>query len=119
MELINGKKVFKDIQQEFNDTFPFLKIEYLIGEQPSEQHRGIFKIETTKRPSSRKLITAETIISINDDTTVAGLVKMFMEKFEMAIRVFRKSDNMWIEISLTDSWTLVRQNNAGSGLNAT
>jgi len=110
---MEGKRAFGDFQHEFNDTFPFLKIECL----NSEQHTAIFKIKATTY--SRKLNTADTTISINDDTTVAGMVKMFKEKFEMEIRVFRKSDNMWIAISLTDSWTLGRQNNAGSELNAT
>lgn len=120
MELrIEGKKTFGDIQHEFNATFPFLKIECLNSEHTSEEYPAIHKIKTANSPCGNKLINAEATISINDDTTVASLVKTFTEKFGLAIRVLRKSDRMWIEISLTDNWTLGRQNSAGSQLNTT
>ncbi|MNF16790.1 hypothetical protein D3C80_2199700 [compost metagenome] len=39
--------------------------------------------------------------------------KDFWEKLGLSAQIFRKSGNLWIETSLTDDWTLARQNDEG------
>ncbi|MFZ9982087.1 MAG: hypothetical protein ACO3FI_08660 [Cyclobacteriaceae bacterium] len=42
------------------------------------------------------------------------------EEFKSAtgllVKIFRKSGNVWIETSLTDDWTLERQNEEGKSM---
>ncbi len=37
----------------------------------------------------------------------------FFKKLGVMVRIFRKAGNMWIETTLTDSWSLRRQNHEG------
>lgn len=44
---------------------------------------------------------------------VSELEKLFKDKFKLAVQVFRKSGNLWLETTMTDNWSLLQQNNHG------
>ena len=44
---------------------------------------------------------------------VNELEKIFKDRFNLAVQVFRKSGNLWLETTMTDNWTLQQQNNHG------
>ena len=52
-------------------------------------------------------------IQINEEMKVIELEKLFKDKFKLAVQVFRKSGNLWLETTMTDNWTLAQQNNHG------
>lgn len=104
----------KDIQKGFNTAYPFLKLEFF--KKPHSEKR--------LSPSSEKINPEEKIkkiphhsghhsIKIGSDRTVADLEQEFWKFFGLSAQVFRKSGNLWIETSLTDSWTLDKQNKIG------
>jgi hypothetical protein len=108
-----GKRIM-DIQKEFNMIYPYLKLEFFRNISPQNN----MSVKTEKiRPEEliHKIIRFKEPGSINIDgkRTVAQLVEDFWENFGLSAFVFRKSGNLWIETSLTDSWTLVRQNKIG------
>jgi hypothetical protein len=108
-----GKRIM-DIQKEFNTLYPYLKLEFFRNLSP--QNNLSAKAEKI-RPEEliHKIIRLKDPGSINIDgkRTVAQLVEDFWGNFGLSALVFRKSGNLWIETSLTDSWTLVRQNKIG------
>jgi hypothetical protein len=44
---------------------------------------------------------------------VKDLEKIFKDQFSLAMQVFRKSGNLWLETTMTDNWTLQQQNEHG------
>lgn len=49
-------------------------------------------------------------ININGVMKVAELESAFSKTFGLAVQVFRKSVNVWLQTTATDEWTLAAQN---------
>jgi len=103
MELcIEKGKPIKDIQKEFNEIYPFLKIELVGKGQPA-----------------LKVVTGSTFasncqhIDVSGGRTVAELENDFIHFFNLPIQVFRRAGTLWIETSLTHDWSLEQQNREG------
>jgi hypothetical protein len=61
-------------------------------------------------------LRVEGTIHINPDDSVEKLENIFWKDFGLSAEVFRKSGNLWIETSLSNSWTLRLQNEEGKAL---
>ena len=55
-------------------------------------------------------------MKISPTMTVLTLETELWEKYGLSVQIFRHSGNMWIETSLTGSWTLEQQNHEGEQL---
>lgn len=99
----------EDVKNFFSSCYPFLRIElYKIGKD-----RGSVPGKKNN-PVTDKFVdlAGEGMVDINNDITVAELESSFAG-FGLQTEVFRKSGNVWVATSLTDSWTLQQQNDAG------
>ena len=111
---IASNRLISEIQTEFNRLFPFLKIEFFNNR--SLQRTGFSAQQIL--PYSRKIgegqpAITEGDIEITEDMKVNVLEKQFKDQFGLAVQVFRKSGNLWLETTMTDNWTLQQQNNHG------
>ncbi len=111
---INADRLIKEIQQDFNQAFPYLKIEFFNKphgfQQPSNGKRNIApatKIESIGKDDLRGNV------EVSEDMTVAELEQNLRKQFGLSIQVFRKSGNIWLETTMTDNWTLRQQNEHG------
>ena len=115
MELhINSDRYIWEIQQDFNQAFGYLKIEFFskphLVQQPSPAKKilsnqgRIMDLVTTNINSS---------IDIDENMSVADLEKIFSEQFGLSAQVFRRSGNIWLETTMTDGWSLKQQNEHG------
>lgn len=97
-----------DFQKEFNAVFPYLKIEFFkVGKTQIEGSN----FKATSLLSSIDRIGVDTkIIEIDNSTTVAHLKSMLYDSLGIMSLIYRKSGSMWIETSLTEDWSLERQN---------
>jgi hypothetical protein len=107
-------RTISEVQKDFNSMFPFLKIEFFNNRFNSRKDFTVAKIF----PSSRKigdiqLAVTDGNIGISGDMKVADLEKQFTGLFGLSVQVFRRSGNLWLETTMTDSWTLQQQNNHG------
>ena len=103
-----------DLQKDFNQFYPYLKLEFF--RHPSSQNKKLQKAEKVNPAETVERLTRfykAGSINIEHKKTVAELVEDFWEEFGLSVLVFRKSGNLWIETSLTDSWSLDKQNNIG------
>lgn len=102
----------KQIQQRFNEVYPFLKLEFL--------NNGDKKTFITKNIviQFRKNNPAKAPVNISGERTIADIQKDFEAKLNVPVQVFRKTGNVWIETSLTNDWTLEQQNKEGEMLSA-
>lgn len=112
--LISDSKTIGQIQKEFSNGFPYLKLEFAEVSVRLEKTNPKLKIHSAdkKLMAIRKMRNEGTVV-ITGDVTVKELETTLLENFGLAAQIFRKSGNVWIETSLTDSWTLDRQNREG------
>jgi len=101
--------MIRELQQDFSEQFPFLKLEFY----------KTTKNNLTKSPlaSSALLETAGLRINgelqLRNDMTVAELEGCFDKLFGLNVQVTRKSGTFWLETTMTDSWSLKKQNDHG------
>jgi len=111
---ISGEKTIREIQNEFHASYPFLKLEFFRHSHKAGKPSP--KTDMVSPSSSVGVLmngNKEANFEVNASKTVAALEQEFHEKFGLNVQVFRKSQTLWIETSLTDHWTLGRQNEEG------
>lgn len=115
--LINDDRSIHDIQDEFHNHFPFLKIEFF-----SRPHRiGAGSAKRLMKSNGKSIRECRAVnkngeIQIEPNMTVSDLEQKFAEMFGLSVQVFRKSANVWLETTVTDGWTLEEQNKQGEAL---
>lgn len=106
-----------DIQEEFNSEFPYLKLEFFNKElKPTGVKREHLPIDNHLTLSKCQTEEREGFIQFTDLTTVRELEKAFIEDFHIHAQVFRNSGSIWLETTMTDQWTLKKQNQHGKEL---
>ncbi len=113
MKISNHKKL-KEIQNEFNRLFPFLKLEFYNEDQVAGEGSPPMQLlnnEKTIGEVSSK--TAEEELDFDGHVQIKTLGQKFYELFGINIQIFRKSGNMWLQTMNTDDWTLSQQNKKG------
>lgn len=99
------------LQEEFHEFFPYLKLEFF--KKPHKIHEASRKSSMIKPETllkdCRKLHN-EGNIYIHGGMTVNKLEQMLQECYGLSAQVFRKSGSVWIETTVTDDWTLNKQN---------
>ena len=109
---IHKDTAIKDIQHLFAELYPFLKIEfYKIDGPPGKTLEKKEEINERLFKDDFNNTQVETIINIQPKRTVLQVEKDFRQQCNISIKVFRKCRNLWIQTSLTDDWSLERQNN--------
>ncbi len=106
--------IIKDLQKKFQQEYPHLDLKFF---QTLSRGKNMSTIKKFCDPlhllGDALNLTHTGSIEIRDDMTVNELVLQFYEQFGVHAQVFRQSANLWMEITLTNNWTLVQQNNHG------
>lgn len=118
--VINDQRKIFAIQEEFNNLFPYLKLEFFAkphqkgGPSPKKfmKHGGETLGECRTLHNSGEL-------TISPAMTVADLEAHFSDVYGLSVQVFRKSGKSWLETTVTDQWTLEEQNRQGMDLSQT
>ncbi len=111
MELnIGDESTVNDVQMQFNAEYPFLQLQFLMSMQADNKNIArMTKAVPELQMKKLKPLQVPVYISIENEVTVRQLLKNFSE-IGLLAQVRRKSVNQWVETSLTDDWTLQRQN---------
>ena len=106
-----------DLQEDFNNAFPFLKIDFY--------KKSTGKTDSNKRDHISKSVLLEKVgiirdgtLIIDDTMTVGELEQSFNDQFGSNVQVSRKSGSLWLETTMTDKWTLRQQNEHGRELSS-
>lgn len=116
---INDHRKLFAIQEDFSGMFPYLKLEFF-----SKPHKagGASPKKLIKEPSKTigecRVIHNKGTITITPQMTVEELEQSFGDVYGLSVQVFRKSGKVWLETTVTDSWTLEKQNNQGANLSS-
>lgn len=114
---IHANKTIKEIQTEFSSVFPYLKLEFF--SKPHTIRKGTKKEYIKNNTLSLREVSKKEnsgSLSFDETTIVSHLERKFREDFELNVQVFRKSGNIWLETTATDTWTLGYQNSQGQEL---
>lgn len=111
---IKSDRYIWELQKDFNLEFPYLKLEFFSRPHSANQPSPAKKIisaqhrisELAKKPLSD-------ILPISESMSVANLESAFLNQYGLSVQVFRKSGNIWLETTMTDSWSLKQQNDHG------
>ncbi|MEO8086080.1 MAG: hypothetical protein ABI763_04630 [Bacteroidota bacterium] len=114
---INDRRKIFAIQSDFNETFPYLRLDFFAT--PHEPGRPSTK--KIIRHASKTLGECRTIhksgtITITPGMTVTDLEQNFSSVYGLSVQIFRKSGRAWLETTVTDGWTLEEQNRQGEEL---
>lgn len=114
---INDQRSISMIQDEFNQLFPYLKLEFFS------------QIHETEQGSSSKFLKKNTLLlgefranhtsgdaELHREMKVSEVEELFKTAFGLGVQVFRKSGKIWLETIHTDDWTLEEQNKEGEEL---
>ena len=100
-----------EIQKEFHHYYSYLKIEfYSEPHKAGELSREKYRIAHDKKISEVGKKGINEVYEWNEETTVKEFEKNLFEICGLSVQVFRKSVNIWLETSITDKWTLEKQN---------
>jgi hypothetical protein len=114
MLVIKANKLSR-IQKEFNSIFPYLKLEF--SRQKSKAPGASTRYLSVNEDIDLKPVHGtDDEIHVSEDMKVILLESLFLEKFGVIAQVLRKSGRSWLETSMTDDWTLKRQNDEGREL---
>ena len=112
--IITKDKNLKQLQEEFCEIFPGLKIEfYKNAELGYEGPYNMlhYDLDTTISQFNSDLTSQK--MEIDEEVTVAEFEEKLSEILGINAQVFRRSKELWLQTTSTDKWTLARQNLKG------
>lgn len=111
---ISGKLTIEDLQRQFQNIFPHLKIEFYSTAHESGKGSAVnTQLNNTLKISKISPDVSESEIRLNGDMTVREFESMMEKDFGLHVQVFRKSANLWLQTASTDHWTLEKQEGKG------
>ncbi|MEM6963322.1 MAG: hypothetical protein AAF573_01065 [Bacteroidota bacterium] len=111
---IHNKRRLRDLQEEFHQIFPYLKIEFF--RKPHQEGIGSDEEEKLNPELLVGMVRQNHSIGImptNGDLTVGAFEQALEATFGLYVQVYRKSHGKWLQTWVTDIWTLAEQNNRG------
>ena len=115
---IHDQRKIHEIQKEFSQVFPSLKICFFAEPEKSgnEKHNKILVHHLKSISVCRKMHTKGEL-TISPEMTIAELKKGLNDTFGLSVQVYHKIGDNWLETA-SDAWTLEHHNAKASELNA-
>ena len=108
--VVNKDTHIIEIQNQFSYAFPHLRLEFFkVKHEKSMGSPAAFKYKHDHTLSELNPQIEEGRIEWSGDMTVNELETYLEEKFGLHVQVYRKSGDVWIQTSVTDSWKLSKQ----------
>jgi len=109
--IIQNTKTIKEIQQEFNEKFPFLKIEfYKESHAKNEGSPDSIKWNSGNKIEAIRKVNNSGEFNIHQNQKIRTVETNFYSQYGLNVQVFYKSGDLWLQTTATDNWTLKQQN---------
>jgi hypothetical protein len=114
---IHDTNSLSSVQQSFNSVFPYLKIEFFtnLKSVSGRFQRKVIEKYIQTFGEHKKTDSFDPIV-ISPEMTIADLDQQLQTAFGMSVKLYRYSGRLWLETSVTDSWSLEQQNKEGEAL---
>jgi hypothetical protein len=110
---LTSDKAIHLLQLEFSRRYPFLRLEF---SKPINREGEGASAETDLNPFillKNAGLKKEGELMIEDSMTVKQLEKIFRQEYGLGVHVSRRSGLLWLHTTLTENWTLEKQNQHG------
>ena len=107
---IDDNKLVTDVQEDFSDSYPFLKIEFY--DQPhhyKETSTPNHRISPDKKIGVIRNMHDPVNLEILSWYSTGRVEREFKEKSGLNVQVFRRDGGAWIQTGISDSYTLAEQ----------
>jgi hypothetical protein len=116
---IGSNRLISEVQDEFNKSFPYLKLEFFPPTKKAKDQSGLFL--NRLMPHNKKIGECQSKITdglfeFSESMKVSELEQKLKDQFGLIVQVFRHSGNLWLQTTMTDNWTLQKQNEHGMEL---
>ena len=102
-----------ELQKQFAAGYPYLKLNFYSSNKPLTRYRGHLWPGLSLLQAGLK---KETSIVVDVNMTVQQLESLFRKELGLNMQLSRKSGILWLETTMSDSWTLTQQNEHGKEL---
>ena len=107
---INDSRTIGDIQEEFSNRFPFLKIEFFQKPHDREDPSNETPYQKELPLGEIRQKHAHGIITIDPDNETGAVEKEFERRFGLIVQIYRLQMDRWIQTAGTDILSLSEQN---------
>lgn len=108
---INDHRKVYAIKEEFNNAFPYLKLEFFTKpHKPGGASPKTYITDSGHLIGDIRTVHESGTITITPQMTVSELEQHFADVYGLSVQVFRKSGDVWLETTTTDNWSLEKQN---------
>jgi hypothetical protein len=114
---IHDKRKIHEIQKEFSEMFPSLKLHVFAHPHNSVVPTHKLLMDSTKTVRECRHVHAKGDLEITPNMTIWDLKKGLGDNFGLSVEVYHKIGNDWLETA-SDSWTLEKHNSHATELNA-
>lgn len=109
---ITAKTTLSDIAGAFAQAFPYLKLAFFM------RQRGKW-VEAEQNAAPLSTSASEILLNLDPERTVKDLLSELQSLLQLEVMILRRSGRLYIETSVTEDWTLQRQNDEGAELSQT
>jgi len=111
---INDHKTLDDIRDKFQEIFSFLKIEFFPGPHHwYEESPGKKKLKPNLRIGDVRKKHVQGPLELFSWFKTGDLEKLFKDKFDLNVQVYRLHDGEWVQTVGSDALNLDEQNELG------
>ena len=109
--IINKDTHLLNIQLGFSEKFPHLKLEFFNNSHQKNELSSL-STEIMKDLTLSQInpdFDSEKVLVLYNDEKVFDFEERMQKEFGLFVQVYRKSNNIWLQTSATDDWTLNKQ----------
>lgn len=110
MLYITSDKPVRDMQREFTEAFPFLKLEFFVPGSAADRNITTELFLPVGREQGDHDKAESKKIVLTPLLTTKDLTEKCEEMFGVTVKVYRRFSNLWLETSITENFTLQQQN---------
>lgn len=109
---LTASTTLQDLATAFAKAFPYLKLAFFV-------HRRGKWVEAELQTAPLATSNNEIIVNLDPERTVKDVLEELQALLQLEVMILRRSGKLYIETSVTESWTLKRQNEEGAELSQT
>jgi len=112
--IITANKTLADISNEFNRKFPYLRLEfYAHTHEPGKGTPAGDRLDSSLTIAEAGNFDHAEELSINGHLKASTLESRIQDLYGIGVQVLRRSGSLWLQSTVTDGWTLTKQNEEG------
>jgi hypothetical protein len=111
---ISEEAVVGDIQKRFQEFYPYLKLAFYPNPHTRRECSPGKEMVSPDTPIDKiRMLHSFGWLDLSYYRIVAAIEHDFSYKYGLSVQILRKSGDLWLETTTTDSWTLEELNAAG------